>query len=165
MIANWVTQCNREVSACLGRGIQPDLQNGLQNLDQAKETVPSTTAEAAPSATHALAVPKPPAMIKEGAPEDMDATEEGPSTTVAQPGLVHRQCTFEFKGVGEFSREDDRPLSRNAYPPVTRPKELLGDDLDQAYWGQDLVDPSVIRPRHTRRENQTARGRATQEAD
>ncbi len=149
MIENWVAECNREVTAGLGTGIQPDLENGLQNLDLANETMASTAVGAAPSADHVLAAPNPPVGAKEGASEDMDATEGGPSNTVAQPGLVQHRRTFEIEGVDEFRREDGQPLFLNAYPPVTRPKEPKVADSDQAYRGQDLVDPSVIRPRHT----------------
>ncbi len=35
---------------------------------------------------------------------------------------------------------------------MVRSREPLKDDLDQAYRGQDLVDPAAIRPCHTRRE-------------
>ncbi len=74
------------------------------------------------------------------------------STTEAQPGLIQHRSTFGIEKVGELRQEDGQPLFLNAYPPVTRPTELKVDDPDQAYRGQDLVDPSVIRPRHTRHE-------------
>ncbi len=96
--------------------------------------------------------PGSPVSPKEGAPEDIDATEGGSSTTEAQPGLIQRRNTFRIEKVGEFRREDGQPLFLNAYPPVTRPTGLKVDDPDQAYRAQDLVDPAVIRPRHTRRE-------------
>ncbi len=142
MIENWVAQCNREVTAGQETGTQPDLENGLQSLDLANETMDRTTA----SADHALAAPGSPVSAKEGTPETMDVTEGGPSTTEAQPGLVQHRCTFEIEKVGEFCRKDGQPLFLNTYPPVTRPKGLKVDDPDQAYRGQDLVDPSVIRP-------------------
>ncbi len=54
--------------------------------------------------------------------------------------------------MGEFRREDGQPTALYAYPPVVRPAGPMEGDPDQAYRGQDLVDPMVIRPRHTRRE-------------
>ncbi len=55
--------------------------------------------------------------------------------------------------MGEFRREDGQPTALYTYPPVARQTEPMGGDPDQAYRGQDLVDPMVIRPRHTCREH------------
>ncbi len=82
----------------------------------------------------------------------MDTTETGSSTAEAQPGLTRYKHVVKINKVGEFCREDGQPRFLHAYPPVTRPAGLQIDDPDQAYRGQDLVDPSTIRPRHTRRE-------------
>ncbi len=82
----------------------------------------------------------------------MDTTGGKSSTYEAQPGFIQHKNTFEIEKVGKFRPEDGQPLFLHAYPPVTRPTGLKMDDPDQAYRGQDLVDPAVIRPRHTRRE-------------
>ncbi len=124
------------------------MESGLKGLDLANEAMDRATS----SADCAQTAPGSPVSTKEGAPEDMDATEGGSSTTEAQPGLIQRRNTFGIEKVGEFHREDGQPLFLNAYPPVTRPTGLKVDDPDQAYRGQDLVDPSVIQPWHTRRE-------------
>ncbi len=147
MIKNWVAGCNRGMTSEQGPRTQPELDNGLKSLDLADEAMGRTT----PSADCAQAAPGSPLSSGERAPEEMDATEEGSSTTGAQPGLTRCKNTIRIEKVGEFRREDGQPLFLNAYPPVTRPTGLKVDDPDQAYRGQDLVDPSTIQPRHTRR--------------
>ncbi len=148
MIKNWVAQCNRDVTAGREAGAQPDLEGGCKGLDSANKAMDFATS----SADCAQNAPGSPASIKGRAPEDIDATEGRSSTSEAQPGFIWRRNTFEIEKVGEFRWEDGQPLFLNAYPPVTRPTGLKVDDPDQAYRGQDLVDPAVIRPRHTRRE-------------
>ena len=135
MIKNWVVGCNRGTTA----------ENGLRSLESADEAVGRAT----PSADCAQAAPASTVSVEERAHEEMDATEEGSSTTEAQPALTLCKHTIRIEKVVEFHREDGQPLFLNAYPPVTRPTGLKVDDPDQAYRGQDLVDPSTIRPRHT----------------
>ncbi len=84
----------------------------------------------------------------------MEATEKRPTTIAAQPGLSICRHMFRTEGVGKFNQDDGQPIflmgsPYSSYPPVVRPKEPLREDPDQAYQGQDLVDPAVIRPRHT----------------
>ena len=148
MIKNWVAGCNRGMTSEQGPRAQPELDNRLKSLDLADEAVGRATH----SAGCAQTAPGSPVSSGERAPEEMDATEEGSSTTGDQPGLTRRKNTIRIEKVGKFRREDGQPLFLNAYPPVTRPTGLKVDDPDQAYRGQDLVDPSAIRPRHTRRE-------------
>ncbi len=135
MIKNWVVGCNRGTTA----------ENELRNLEAVNEAVGHAT----PSTDCTQVAPASPVSAEERAHEE---TEEGSSTTKAQPGLTLRKHTIRIEKVGEFQRKDGQPLFLNAYPPVTRPTGLKVDDPDQAYRGQDLVDPSTIRPRHTRRE-------------
>ncbi len=132
MIKNWVTGCNR------GRTSEPLADESIGCAD--------------PSADCAQAAPDPPAPEGERAPEEMDATEAGLLTTEAQPGLTRYKHVVKIDKVGQFRRKDGQPRFLHAYPPVPRPAGLQIDDPDQAYRGQDLVDPSTIRPRHTRRE-------------
>ncbi len=106
-----------------------------------------------PSADCVQAAPALPAPEGKRAIEEMDATEAGLSTAEAQPGLTRYKHVIKINKVGEFCREDGQPRFLRAYPPVTRPAGLQIDDPDQAYRGQDLVDPSTIRPQHTRRED------------
>ncbi len=148
MIKNWVAGCNRGMTAEQGSRTQPAVETGLESLDLADEAV----GHAVPSADCAQTAPGPPVPAEERTPEEMDATEGGSSTTEAQPGLTRHGNTIRIEKVGEFRREDGQPLFLNAYSPVTRPTGLKVDDPDQAYRGQDLVDPSTTRPRHTRRE-------------
>ncbi len=130
MIKNWVTGCNNGMtSECLA-----DKSMGYAN----------------PSTDCMQTAPDPSVSEEDRPPEKMDATEEGPSTAEAQPGLTRYKHTIKIDKVGEFRREDGQPLFLNAYPPVTRPAGLKIDDPDQAYRGQDLMDPSTIRPWHTR---------------
>ncbi len=72
MIGNWVAKCNREVTAGLGEEIQPDLENGFQNLDLTDKVIPDTTTSAASSVTHALTAPTSPVTSKEEAPEEIN---------------------------------------------------------------------------------------------
>ncbi len=102
--------------------------------------------------TPAQAAPDPPAPEKEGDPEEMDATEAETLVPEAQPGLTRYRRFIKIDKVGEFFRKDGQPRFLHAYPPVIRPAGLQTNGPDQAYRGQDLIDPSVIRPRHTRRE-------------
>ncbi len=146
MIKNGVAGCNRGMTAEQGPKTQPSVETELESLDLADEAVD----RAVPSADCAQTAPGPPVLPEETTPEEMDATEGGSSTAEAQPGLTRRGNTIRIEKVGEFFREDGQPLFLNAYPPVTRPTVLKVDDPDQAYKGQDLVDPSTIRPRHTR---------------
>ncbi len=81
----------------------------------------------------------------------MDTTETEPSVPEAQPGLTRYKHIIKIDKVGEFLRKDGQPRFLHAYPSVPRPAGLQTDDPDQAYRGQDLVDPSKIRPWHTRR--------------
>ncbi len=106
----------------------------------------------APSVTDASALPISPVKVRDQGSEKMKTTEERPDTIAAQRGLTLHKQTFEIEGVGEFNRSDGQPLYLNAYPPVVKPTELLEDNPYQAYRGQKLVDPAVIRPRHTSRE-------------
>ncbi len=138
MIKNWVVGCNRGTTA----------ENGLRSLEAVDEAVGCAT----PSADCTQAAPGSPVSAEERAHEEMDTTEEGSSTTEAQPGLTLHKHNIRIEKVGVFRRKDGQPLFLNAYPPVTRPTGLKVDDPDQAYRGQDLVDPSTIWPRHTRHE-------------
>ncbi len=138
MIGNWVARCNRDVTAGLDKGTQPDLESGFRDLDLADSVTPEATTSAASIVTHAPAAPLSPAA------SEMDTTEGRPTTIAAQPGLSIHQDTFQINGVGEFNQDNGQPISLNAYPPVVRPKEPLREDPDQVYRGQDLVDPAVI---------------------
>ncbi len=132
MIKNWVTGCNRRMTA--------------------EHAANETMGCADPSADCAQAAPDPPAPEEEGALEEMDATKAEPSVPEAQPGLTRYKYVIKIDKVGEFFRKDGQPRFLHAYPPISRPAGLQTDDPDQAYRGQDLVDSSIIRPRHTRRE-------------
>ncbi len=132
MIKNWVAGCNR----------------GMTSEHSADEAMGRATSSADCTQT----APDPTVPAGEGAPEERDATEEESSTPEAQPGLTRYKHIIKIDKVGELLREDGQPRFLHAYPPVPRPAGLQTDDPDQAYRGQDLVDPSRIRPRHTRRE-------------
>ncbi len=132
MIKNWVTGCNKQTTA--------------------EHAVDEITGCADPSADCSQASSDPLTPEEEGAPEEMDASEAEPSVPEAQPGLTRYKHVIKIDKVGEFFRKDGQPRLLHAYPPVSRPAGLQTDDPDQAYRGQDLIDPSVIQPRHTRRE-------------
>ncbi len=132
MIKNWVTGCNKQTTTGCA----------------AKETVGCTN----PSTDCVQAVPDPPALEEEATFEEMDATETEPSVPEVQPGLTRYKHVIKIDKVGQFFRKDGQPRFLHAYPPISRPAGLQIDDPDQSYRGQDLIDPSVIRPRHTRRE-------------
>ena len=132
MIKNWVTGCNKQTTAI--------------------RAATDTTDCADPSADCAQAAPDPPTPEKEEAPEEMDTTEAETPVPEAQPGLTRYRRFIKIDKVGEFFRKDGQPRFLHAYPPVARPAGRPTDGPDQAYRGQDLIDPSVIRPRQTRRE-------------
>ncbi len=115
MIKNWVTGCNRQTTA--------------------EHASKETTGCADPNADCAQAVPDPPALGEEGAPEEMDATEAESSVPEAQPGLTRYRHIIKIDKVGEFFRKDGQPRFLHAYPPISRPTGLQTDDPDQAYRG------------------------------
>ncbi len=82
----------------------------------------------------------------------MDATEAETPVPEAQPGLTRYKHVIKIDKVAEFFRKDGQPRFLHAYPPISRPAGQQTEEPDQAYRGQDLVDPTLIRPRHTRRE-------------
>ncbi len=57
MIGDWVSRCNKEVTAGLDQGTQPDLESGFRDLDLADRVTPDATTSTASSVTHASAVP------------------------------------------------------------------------------------------------------------
>ena len=124
MIKNWVTGCNKQTTA----------------IRAAKDT----TGCADPSADCAQAAHDPPTPEGEGAPEEMDATETETLVPEAQPGLTRYKHVIKIDKVGEFYRKDGQPRFLHAYAPLSRPAGLQMDDPDQAYRGQDLIDPSLI---------------------
>ncbi len=154
MIKSWVDQYNRDVTFGLDQETQPDLERDLANLELTAEETPPVSARAVSSAVQAPTTP-PPVAAAEG-----EGQNERPSTIAAQPGLTLGQKTFRIEGVGEFRREDGQPTTLYAYPPVVKPTEPMEGDPDQAYRGQDLVDPMVIRPRQTRRDRLRRQGEA-----
>ncbi len=132
MIKNWVNGCNKQTTAIRAATGTTDCED--------------------PSADCAQAAPDPPAPEEEGAPEDMDATEAETPAPETKPGLTRYRRFIKIDKVGEFFQKDGQPRFLHAYPPVARPAGRQTDGPDQAYRGQDLIDPSVIRPRQTRRE-------------
>ncbi len=144
MIKNWVARCNQDVTSGLDQETQPDLERGFKSLELADEETPEVAVRTITSVIQVPAAPSPSVAATE------DERRERPETIAAQPGLSIGRRTFWIDGVGEFRLEDGQPTALYAYPPVVTPTELMEGDPDQAYRGQDLVDPMVIRPRHTR---------------
>ncbi len=139
----------------LDQETQPDLESGFRSLELADEGTPEVAASAISSVIHVPAAPLPSAAATK------DSREEQPETIAAHPGLSIRRRMFWIDGVGEFRREDGQPTALHAYPPVVRPTKPMEEDQDQAYRGQDLVDPTVILSRHThqkRRQRQEETG-------
>ncbi len=143
IIGNWVARCNQEVTSGLDQETQPDLESGFKSLELADEETPVVTACTISSVIHVPAASLPSVAATK------DKRGERPETIAAQPGLSIRRRTFWIDGVGEFRREDGQPTALHAYPPVMRPTEPMEEDPDQAYRGQDLVEPMVIRPLYT----------------
>ncbi len=146
MIKNWVEKYNQETTSGLDKEMQPDLERDFDNLTLAAGEDPEVSAR-----TISSVVQVPATSSLSTATQGSDP-EERPETIAAQPGLSLGRHTFRIEGVGEFRREDGQSTALYAYPPVVKPTEPMEGDSDQAYRGQDLVDPMVIRPRHTRRE-------------
>ena len=146
MIQNWVTKFNQDVTSGLDQETQPDLERDFTSLELADGEGPEASVRTVSSVVQV------PATSSLSAATQETEREKPPATIAAQPGLSLRRRTFRIEGVGEFRREDGQPTALYAYPPVVRPIEPMEGDPDQAYKGQDLVDPMVIRPRHTRRE-------------
>ncbi len=132
MIKTWVIVCNRQTTAERAAKETPDCAD--------------PGADCAQTARDSLA------PEEEGAPEDMDTTEAETPVPEAQPGLTRYRNFVKIDKVGEFIRKDGQPRFLHAYPPISHPTGQQTDDPDQAHQGQDLIDPSLIRPRHTRRE-------------
>ncbi len=146
MIQNWVDKYNQETTSCLDEEMQPDLERDFTNLALTGRESPEVSARTVSSVVQIPATSSLSTVTQGSDPE------KRPETIAAQPGLSLGKRTFRIEGVGEFRREDGQPKALYAYPPVERPTEPMEGDSDQAYRGQDLVDPMVIRPRHTRRE-------------
>ncbi len=146
MIQNWVDKYNQETTSGLDKEMQPDLERDFTKLALADGENPEVPARTVSSVVQVPATSSLSTATQESDPE------KRPETIAAQPGFSLGRRTFRIEGVGEFRREDGQPTALYAYPPVVRPTEPMEGDLDQAYRGQDLVDPMVIRPRHTRRE-------------
>ena len=146
MIKSWVEQYNRDVTAGLDQETQPDLESDMASLELSEEEPSASAAHTVSSVVQVPPAPSPSAATR-------DEERKGrPATIAAQPGLTVGRKTFKIEGVGEFRREDGQPTTLYAYPPVTKPTEPREGEPDQAYRGQDLVDPRVIRPRQTRRD-------------
>ncbi len=126
MIKNWVTGCNRQTTA----------------EHAAKETLDCTD----PSADCTQTAPGSLALEGERAPEDMDTTEAETPVPEAQPGLTRYKNVIKIDKVGEFFQKDGQPRFLHAHPPISRPTGQQTEEPDQAYRGQDLIDPSIIRP-------------------
>ncbi len=154
MIQNWVDKYTQETAACLNNEMQPDLARDFPSLTLADGASPEVSAHTVSSVVQ---IPATSSLLTATQGSD---PEEWPETIAAQPGLSLGKRTFRIEGVGELRREDGQPTALYAYPPVVRPAGPMEGDPDQAYRGQDLVDPMVIRPRHTCRERLQRQGEA-----
>ncbi len=140
MIKNWVARCYQDVTSGLDQETQPDPERDFKGLELAEEETPEVAVCTISSVIQVPTAPSPSVAATE------DERRKRPETIAALPGLSIGRRTFWIDGVGEFRREDGQPTALYTYPPVVRPTEPMEGDPDQAYRGQDLVDPIVIRP-------------------
>ncbi len=62
-----------------------------------------------------------------------------------------------IEDIGAFRCRDGQPLRLNAYPPVVKSAVLPQGGQDQAYRGQDLVEPATSWPATPERNASNAR--------
>ncbi len=150
MIGSWVTMCNQKAAVSPGDQTHPDLESGFRSLDLNNKG--AQAAGAATGVANASTATASPTMSGTQSVEKIYLMDGQPKNIPAQPGLTLHQRTFEIEGVAVFRRHDGQPLHLNAYPPVVKLAVPPQEDPDQAYRGQDLVNPTAIRARHTRKE-------------